>query len=136
MAIGNVQNAVPTGVFPHALARHFVRSSSWLGRANRYADGSQQGVSLVATARELWELEFGLTGPLATVMREFYVAHGGPMIPFYYYDLVETQPRYKTDPSGASTFGRYVCRFDSPWDQQMGVGSLRIGAGLRIIQIA
>lgn len=136
MPIGNVQNAVPEGVFPHALARRFIRSSAWLGRMNRYADGSQQGASLVETPRESWELECGLTAEQAEVLISFYRAHNGPLSAFYYYDLSETEPRYTTDPDGASTFGRYVCRFDGGLDQQMGIGSLRFGVGIRIIQLA
>lgn len=136
MAIGVVQNAVPQGVFPQALTRRFVRSSAWLVRQNRYVDGTQQADSLVLTAREAWELECGLTAAQATALRGFYVDHNGPLIPFYFYDVNETSPLYKIDPTGSSTAGRYTVRFDGPWDQQIGGGSLRVGAGMRLIQVA
>jgi hypothetical protein len=136
MAIGVVANAVPVGVLPQRLARKFTRVENWLTQANRYPSGEQQAKSLVATPRWAFELECGLTAEEAAELRTFYEDHGGGMIPFYLYVPEEATPRWTIDLTGASASGRYTVHFIGAWDQTVGIGTLRVGAAIRMMQLA
>lgn len=136
MAIGNVANAVPVGVFPHSLARRFSRRESMLTRQNRYVNGELQSGVLVATPRWEFVCEYALTAAQSVEFRDFYLDHNGILIPFHFYVLEETSPRWSTDATGASASGRYVMRFASALDISFGVGTLRAGASFSLIQLA
>lgn len=135
MPIGVVAGAVAVGVMPWKLARSFVRSQSFPLITNHYRNGEQQVRALAVGNRKLWEIEVALTAANLTALRDFYVAHSGPLIPFLFYDVTETSPAFSYDATGIASTGRWTVRFDSPWEHALGVGQLRGAVGLRLIEV-
>lgn len=50
----------------------------------------------------------------------FWLARKGGLEPVYFYDSHETNPRFTSDPTGATLSGRYTVRFDSAWSESAG----------------
>lgn len=135
MAIGNVQNAVPVGVFPLVLARRRGLAQAMLGRFNDYPSGDHQGVSLVSTPRWAWDIEFACSEAQLAALNAFWDDHDGSMIPFHLYEGAEASPLWSADPTGESVSGRYTARFDGEIVEGNPLGSL-FPVSLRMIQIA
>lgn len=135
MAIGVVDYAAAVGVLPWNLCRRFTRSQVYQVRENRYPDGQSQRDLLTETSRKAWQLTIPLAPDELTELRTFYEEHAGGHIPFTFYDVNETAPAWHYDDTGVAVSGKYTCRFDSPWDQNMGVGYLRATVDLRIVEV-
>ena len=113
----NVAAAVPVGVMPHGLTTGFQEEIRFEPLVNTYPDGSSDRTSLVTNPRRFFKLTRPLVGAAYTTMFNFYQAHRG--VPFYFYNLRETVPQWTTDPTGTSTFGRYVVVFDGAWNEDV-----------------
>lgn len=137
MPIGVVLNAAPESddVMPWHLCVAFTRTNTWLVQTNEYRDGRQQVESLVENSRKFWELDMRLLMEHLAELRDFYVAHQGPVRPFYFYDVNET-PNFSYDLSGNSATGKHVVRFDGAWDQTIAIGQLRAAVAIRLVETA
>jgi hypothetical protein len=105
---GNVQLAIPQGVFPYKLARSYQRQRKYEMRTTWFPDGSNVRKSYVASDQSAWVLTTRLQPSDVTVLLNFYSARGPYGIPFWYYDMDETRV---FDPTGVATLGRYTVRF-------------------------
>jgi hypothetical protein len=54
--------------------------------------------------------------------------------PFWFYNLRETAPPFKWDPTGQSTTGRYTVVLDGNWSDQFNLGRSAVSLGLREVQ--
>jgi len=54
----------------------------------------------------------------------------GAAEPFFFYDVFETVPKFSYDQTGSSPYGRYVVRFDGPWEQTVGIGRSEVAIAL------
>jgi hypothetical protein len=131
---GNVQNAAPATVFPPSLCAAFVHEREYPVLENEYRNGESQRVAQASTSRKRWRLVKRLTAVQLAELREFYVARGGPMEAFYFYDPYETNPKFSHDPTGMALAGRHVVRFNSPWSEWVGLG--RSDVSLELIELA
>jgi phage-related protein len=129
---GNVAAASVSETLPWSLCKTFGHSRAWLIRANDYRNGESQRLPMVQTSRKQWQIVKRLTPTELDTLRDFYDARGGPHEPFYFYDPWETDPKFDSTPSGGS--GRYVVRFDSPWDQF--VEAARAEVSISLVELA
>ncbi len=129
---GSVGNAAPATTMPWSLCRAFGHSREYPMVENEYRDGESQRSRLAETSRKRWAITLRMTPTALLAMRTFYLARFGPHEPFYFYDHTETVPKYDSTPSGST--GRYIVRFDGPWQQSCGPG--RGEVQLAVIQIA
>lgn len=120
-AIGVVGYAEPLGSLPVNLSRAARRGQAYAVRSNRYPDGASQRHRITTTSRKIWEFDFPLTAAGVTELREFFVAHHGRLIPFYFTDSFEGV--------------EYVVRFDCDWAQLISRGTLRAAASVRMIEL-
>jgi hypothetical protein len=104
-----VQLAAPAGVFPFALAKAYQRQRRYDMRVNWFPDGRQVRQSLVGSDQSVWTLTTRLKPTDQQALQNWYAAHLGGHIPFYYYDMDETH--FAFDATGSSTLGRYIVRF-------------------------
>lgn len=133
MSVGVVSAAAPQGVFPWHLAAAFSRDDSYNILVNNYIDGECQKRALVETARAGFRLSETLTASQLRELTAFWGSHL-TAFPFYFYDVAETA-NFGYDASGVSTQGRYIVRFDGPFQTQFGLG--RIGrANVRLVEVA
>lgn len=112
MAIGNVQLAVPVGVFPFKLTKAYQRQRKYDMRVNWTPDGRNVRQCYGQSDQNAWTLTTRLLWTDQITLTNFYYSHLGPVIPFYYYDMDESHFAY--DPSGTSALGRYIVRFQGP----------------------
>jgi phage-related protein len=117
-----VQNAAPATVLPQSLCRTFVHQREYPVIENEYRNGESQRAVLAINSRKRWRLAKRLTPAQLETLRDFYDARNGPTEPFYFYDPYETSPKFSYDPTGQATEGRYTVRFESAWDQSVGLG--------------
>jgi hypothetical protein len=116
---GSVLPPVSVGVFPESLSTKFTVSRAWESRVVENHDGSTERASLVDVSRRTWKLSKRLFPSEAAALRDWFDAHQADA--FYFYDLRETSPPFSYDPTGASTAGRYIVRFNSDWRQSIGM---------------
>ena len=131
---GSVLNAAPLTVLPQSLCRAFVHSREYALLDNEYRNGESQRSLLVSTSRKRWRSGKRLTPSLLEQLRNFYDARNGSQEPFYFYDPYETVPKFSCDPTGTAIQGRYTVRFDSAWDQSVGVG--RTDVEISLVELA
>jgi phage-related protein len=136
MPIGVVNYAQASEVLPWNLAASFARSETTEVQQNVYRGGEVQARRLVTNSRKAWEATFALTAVQLAELRQFYEDRQGPIEPFYFYDVTETEPVNTYDETGTAAAGRYTVRFDCDWEQQTKVGSLRGLVTIRLIQLA
>jgi len=137
MPIGVVENALPddADLLPWHFCLKFVRTNTWLVQSNEYRNGESQVVTPVTNSRKFWQLDLRQVMEHIEELRDFYLAHQGPVIPFYFYDVTET-PNFTYDVTGDSAVGKHVVRFDGPWDLSTGVGVLRGSTTIRLVETA
>lgn len=131
---GSVQNAAPSTVLPWSLSRAFVRSNEYPVIENEYAGGESERSVLASSSRKRWRLTKRLAPAELQALRDFYEARKGPQEPFYFYDPWETNPKFSYDPTGQTTQGRYVVRFEGAWEQSAGVGLIEVT--LELVELA
>jgi hypothetical protein len=128
----NITPAVPVGVMPFGLCSAFAEEMRIESVVNTYPDGSSDRAALAATPRHFFRFTRPVTSAQFTALQSFYLAH--PADPFYFYNLRETVPPWTWDPSGNNPSGRYVCVFDGPWSDQVGMGRSSVSLSLREVQ--
>jgi phage-related protein len=101
---------------------------------SKYPDGFSQRKALVANGGKRWRVSKCLTPARLATLRAFYEARKGAHEPFYFYDPYESNPKFSSDPTGASPDGRYVVRFDGAFSQEIGMG--RATVDITLIQLA
>jgi hypothetical protein len=131
MPFGVIQLSVPTVVMPLSFSRAFAETRSWPARVNEYHDGTTQRSPMLSAPRRSWASSKHLPPATLLALRDFWQSQG--VASFYFYNPVETAPRYSYDPTGAATAGRYTVRFASAWSQQTGMGS--IDAAVELIEV-
>ena len=131
---GSVPNAAPATVLPQSLSGAFVHTREYPVIDNEYRNGESQRSAQATTSRKRWRLAKRLTPTQLAALRDFYVARGGPIEPFYFYDPYETNPKFSYDPTGVALTGRYTVRFNSPWQQSAGPG--RGAVQIELIELA
>ena len=118
---GNVAAAAPSTVMPAFLSSQFELMSSFECDLNYYADGSGQASAIVTTSRKTWRAQVPCDSALLASLRSFWIARK-KVEPFYFYFWRETVPLGQVDLTGASTVGRYACKFLSDWSEEFTLG--------------
>ena len=133
----NVAPASPVGVMPYGLCVSYSEELRLEALQNLYPDGSSDRLNLALNARRY----FKMVRPVSRVLPappadsqwvqlyKFYQAHIG--VPFYFYNLRETVPPWKYDPTGASPSGRYTVVFDGSWSEDSQLARSPITLALR-----
>ena len=116
---GSVKFFEPTAVFPETLSRAFTETQTFAANISEYHDGSAQQGALVAFSRHSWKLTERLPPTLLVALRDFMLLHIADN--FWFYNPKETNPPNTSDPYGMDPVGRYAVRFNSNWDQSMGI---------------
>src|ERR1041385_2140286 len=114
---GNLDAAAPTGVLPQNIFSSFVESRSYPVLSANYHDGTyersivEDGINAPASLRT-WKAEARNTPAALATLRAFWDAHGGGLIPFYFYNPFEPVPGHEIgsnyDATGISTQGRHT----------------------------
>lgn len=131
---GSVQNAAPSTVLPLSLCRAFAHSREYPVIENEYRNGESQRFVQASNSRKRWQLAKRLAPAALQALRDFYDARSGPTEPFYFYDPYDTNPKFTHDPTGVATTGRYTVRFESEWNQSVGLG--RAEVDLTLLEVA
>jgi hypothetical protein len=118
MPAGILRLATITEVMPAVLSRAFVETIEWPARGNEYADGTLQRSLALPMPRRSWKLATRLPADLLATLRAFVAAQGENA--FWFYNGKETIPRFVSDPTGVSEYGRYRVRLASAWNQSAG----------------
>lgn len=127
---GNVRGAVAIGTLPLSLSTKFTESSSVQVNINEYHDGSCQRISLVTGGRRSWKIAKRLTPSQVGTLRTFVESLKGAA--FYFFNPSETLPPFSSAPIG--TFGRYLVRMASDWEQTNGMA--RVDTSIELIELA
>jgi len=106
---GNVQNALPAEVMPDSLYTLFEQSRERAVRENVYANGESQRAARTTTSRKSWSASKRLTADELDELRGFLQDRRG-IEAFYFYDGMETSPKWSFDPTGMDPTGRYTVR--------------------------
>ena len=131
---GSVQNAVPATVLPWSLSRAFVHEREYPVLDNEYRNGESQRSVQASNSRKRWRLAKRLTPAQLQMLRDFYDARGGGLQPFFFYDGLESTPRWNYDPTGTDPNGRFTVRFEGEWRQASGLA--RADAEMALIEVA
>jgi hypothetical protein len=130
---GSVANAIVATVLPVTLSSAFTRSQVYALLVNEYSCGETQRNALTTTSRKRWQISKRLTAAELDALRTFWLARGGGLEPFWFYDCGETSPPWNPAPSGSQ--GRYTVVFSaSPWSSQMGLS--RGDVGIELVEVA
>jgi hypothetical protein len=131
----NVQNAAPLLVMPFSLCTQYRRSQQYQVIANDYKNGESQRSAQTTTSRKSWDLSKRLMPALLAAQRAFFESVRGPYLPFYFYDVYETTPRFQYDATGAATAGRYTVRYvTTQWAPSVGIA--RADVSVSLIELA
>jgi hypothetical protein len=144
---GSVANAVPVGVLPASLCTAFLEVRAFEALQNQYHDGTLETGQLAQSSRKTFKLSQRLSAvrpsPLVLspleLLKAFWEAHNGGMVPFAYYNPFEPisgQPIGSNyDPTGASTVGRYTVVFRGNWSQSTGLARTDVPQ-LQLVEVA
>ncbi len=130
---GSVASAAPSTVMPWRLCKAFTHDREFAVEENEYRNGESQRGRLSDTSRKRWRLAQRLTPAELDELRDHFEARHGMLEPFYVYDVWETDPKFSYDETGVSVTGRYTVRYDSPWQQAVGMGRTDVDFGFREI---
>lgn len=131
---GSVPNSAPSVVMPASLCVAFLREQHVPVLGCEHPGGSSQRKALAANSRKRRRLSRRLTPAQLATLRDFYEACNGLHEPFYFYDPYESNPKFFSDPAGASPEARYVVRFHGTFSQEIGMG--RANVDMTLIQLA
>ena len=121
---GSIAAASPSVVMPFNLCRSFHHERTWETDSNRYLNGEVQRSALTGSSGKVWVLSPHLKASDVAALRTFYLAQGGGLVEFLFYDVYETSPLFTYDPTGIATTGRHTVRFDGPWNESLVLGSM------------
>lgn len=125
----NVALAISAGVAPIELSGVFAEERGWpIVESGPYLDGSSQRRYDASTSRKGYATQKRLTALQWATLLEFWDDMRGPLNAFYYYP----DPAHH-DPTGASTTGRALVRFDGSLTRTMALA--RSSVDLRLIQV-
>ena len=130
----SVLAATPSLVLPWVAAIAFQQSRTYFVDNSRYGDGSMQARAIPTTSRKRWTLTARLKPTDLAALRSFYTGQFGAWKEFYFYDVYETSPIFTYDNTGASGPGRYIVRFDGPFQQSLDLG--RNPAQLSLVEVS
>ena len=116
---GIVQGATSVLVLPDFLSQALSKELKYIAKVNDYNDGTSQRDLITFADRRAWTLQPKGQQYAMEALRVFYENVFGPMLPFYFYDFSDSSPAQQVvyDPTGNATLGRYMVRFDGPWEQ-------------------
>jgi hypothetical protein len=127
---GTITPVSPTEVMPATLCAAFTEELRLEIFANTYQDGSSDRVALAVNPRRFFRMTRKVKPAEYTTLYNFYKAH--LIIPFWFYNLTETVPKFTWHADGVDTNGRYVVVFDGSWSDQVLLGSRsQVSLGLR-----
>jgi hypothetical protein len=131
---GNVQLALPVGVFPFRLCKAYQRQKKYEMRVNWFPDGRQirQAYDAIDGDQSVWSLTTRLKPTDQQTLLGFYDARKGTQVPFYFYDMDESG--YVYDGTGSLTTGRYIVRFQGTFN--LTYTRPRVETAFNLIQIA
>ncbi len=119
---GNVALPNPVGVFPKHLSTKFVEKRAYVELQSQFHDSSIIRSQLALASRKSFSLAEKLTAAETATLKSFYDAHGGGLIPFFFYNPFEVcPPGTNYDPTFVNPVGRYIVRFGNDWDQVTGL---------------
>jgi phage-related protein len=130
----SVENAAPATVLPASLCRAFVHERAYPLVENEYRNGESQRSVQAANSRKRWRLAKRLRPADLQTLRDFYNARQGSTEAFYFYDPYETSPKFSHDPTGQAVAGRHTVRFESDWNQT--VGLVRADVEIVLVEVA
>lgn len=131
---GIVQANVSLGVMPQFLSEAFIQEREYLANVNEYADGASQRELVLFASRRKWILKPKAHYSVIVAIKNFFIARKGGMYPFYFYDYTESSPKGNYDATGVDTNGRFLVRFEGPWNQQKTVGQI-MAADCRLVEL-
>ena len=111
---GNVLSSVATTVLPASLYTAFTEVLTYDAMLLTYKNGESERNILVSAPRRLWRYTKRLKPSQHATLVAFFRARFGGLQAFYFYNILETVPRFTTDPTGVATVGRVKARFVSP----------------------
>src|SRR5579884_3637291 len=114
---GSIQNAAPSGVMPYGLCTAFSESREYVQLQAQYHDGTMERSQLAQTSRRTFRLAQRLTNVGLALLKAFWDAHQGGVVPFLFYHLAEGA----YDSTGNSTQGRFTVVFRGNWSQSAGL---------------
>ena len=123
----NIRNAISVGVMPYSLSAQFSESREYPLLVTEYRDGSSQRQVLSDSSRKQFRLAKRLSATELSELRLFYLEHVTDAFHFY-------PKQTDHDPTGESAVGRYLVRFDGPWNESLGLG--RSTAELQLVELA
>lgn len=144
--ISIIQPEIATTVAPFFLCEAFAQQREYITKVNDYADATSQRDILgnisgnsIATSRRKWTLrpkakgielnpDGFFFGRAIADLRNFYLQQFGPVTPFIFYDFSESIPYGNYDPFGSDPNGKFVVRFDGPWQQVQGNGQVGVAS--------
>jgi hypothetical protein len=127
---GTITPANPTEVMPATLCAAFTEELRIESFQNTYQDGSSDRVALALHPRRFFRMTRKVKASEYTTLYTFYKAH--LIIPFWFYNLVETVPKFTWDQTGQAPDGRYAVVFDGSWSDQVILGTRsQVSLGLR-----
>lgn len=144
---GNLAIAAPAGVLPNSLHTAFTETRVYPVLSVAYHDGTIERSMILDrvpnTPRPLrtWQLSKRLTEAQLSELQTFWeVTTDGGMRSFYFYDPYDTAfgLRFASnyDPTGASTQGRVVVRFQGGWRHVLTVGRRSDIPGISLMECA
>lgn len=128
---GNIQNAVPVGVMPYGLCTVFSESRELVQLQAQYHDGTTERLRLAQTSRRTFKLSQRLAAVGVALVKAFWDAHQGGLVPFLFYNLAEGA----YDATGNSTQGRYTVVFRGNWSQTIGLARTDVSQ-IELIEVA
>jgi hypothetical protein len=133
---GSVQNAAPAGVLPQGLCTAFMEESAYVELQNQYHDDTVHRSKLAETPRRTFRLTRRLGAAQLAALASFFDAHGGGMVPFYFYNPWEATPvgsNWSAD--GSTLTGRYTVVFRGDWQQTTGLARTDVPQ-LQLVEVA
>lgn len=127
---GTILPPNPVDTLPFSLSTKFSEQRGLDINSNMYADGSCDRNPLMASGRRKWSISKRLSIANLQTLGDFWLAHRAA--PFYFYNPHETDPPFSHSPSGDA--GRYVVRFNSDWQETIGMP--RSDASIELMEIA
>jgi len=133
---GNVLTSAAATVLPASLFTAFTEIITYELQANTYRNGESERQVLVSAPRRMWRYTKRLAPAQHALLVAFFRARSGSVEAFYFYNIMETSPRFTTDPTGVITTGRVKARFNSQRYELIMDNGSRGNVGLEMIECA
>ena len=130
----NVSAESPTLVLPWGLSKLFEQTRTGNVLTNEFPSGDSIRLALADDSLRICRVSRRCTPPQVDSVVGFYESLGGPLRTFWFYDLGETATRFRHDPTGVETIGRYCVRFVTRLESTYGLG--RSDLSFELIEVA